>query len=87
MEICVIIWGGNQGIDKWPGKQIHSHNYRVPEPFRDQVVVVIGLGPSALDIAIEVAKEAKEVHICTRHKGVEPPNLDTYNNLWLHPQV
>ncbi|XP_042503631.1 flavin-containing monooxygenase FMO GS-OX5-like [Macadamia integrifolia] len=24
------------GIDKWPGKQIHSHNYRIPEPFRDQ---------------------------------------------------
>ncbi|KAL2892473.1 Flavin-containing monooxygenase FMO GS-OX-like 1 [Bienertia sinuspersici] len=25
------------GIEKWPGKQIHSHNYRVPEPFKDQI--------------------------------------------------
>jgi hypothetical protein len=25
------------GIDNWSGKQIHSHNYRTPEPFRDQV--------------------------------------------------
>ncbi|KAF4380740.1 hypothetical protein F8388_017094 [Cannabis sativa] len=24
------------GIDAWPGTQIHSHNYRIPEPFRDQ---------------------------------------------------
>ncbi|XP_042503539.1 flavin-containing monooxygenase FMO GS-OX5-like [Macadamia integrifolia] len=24
------------GIGKWPGKQIHSHSYRIPEPFRDQ---------------------------------------------------
>lgn len=27
------------GIDSWPGKHMHSHNYRVPEPFRDQVYV------------------------------------------------
>ena len=26
------------GIDSWPGKQIHSHNYRVPDPFKDQVL-------------------------------------------------
>ncbi|KAL8119226.1 hypothetical protein AgCh_016661 [Apium graveolens] len=25
------------GIEKWPGMQIHSHNYRDPEPFRDQM--------------------------------------------------
>jgi len=25
------------GIDSWPGKQIHSHNYRVPDQFKDQV--------------------------------------------------
>lgn len=75
------------GIEKWPGKQIHSHNYRVPEPFRDQVVVVIGFGPSALDIALEVAMEAKEVHICCRYPGIQPPNLDTHSNLWLHSQV
>ncbi|GJN20081.1 hypothetical protein PR202_gb07409 [Eleusine coracana subsp. coracana] len=23
-----------RGIDKWQGKQVHSHNYRVPEPYR-----------------------------------------------------
>jgi len=25
------------GIEKWSGFQMHSHNYRVPQPFRDQV--------------------------------------------------
>ncbi|KAI5082139.1 hypothetical protein GOP47_0001882, partial [Adiantum capillus-veneris] len=24
------------GIEKWPGTQLHSHNYRVPQPFVDQ---------------------------------------------------
>ncbi|XAR70436.1 hypothetical protein NMG60_11027283 [Bertholletia excelsa] len=26
------------GIETWPGKQIHSHNYRVPEPFHGQLL-------------------------------------------------
>jgi len=25
------------GIDSWPGKQLHSYNYRVPDPFHGQV--------------------------------------------------
>ena len=25
------------GIDGWPGEQLHSHNYRDPEPFRGKV--------------------------------------------------
>ncbi|KAM4085714.1 hypothetical protein ACJW30_10G047800 [Castanea mollissima] len=25
------------GINDWPGKQMHSHNYRDPKPFRDQI--------------------------------------------------
>ena len=25
------------GIEKWRGYQVHCHNYRVPEPFTDQV--------------------------------------------------
>ncbi|KFK24020.1 hypothetical protein AALP_AAs65924U000100, partial [Arabis alpina] len=24
------------GISCWPGKEMHSHNYRIPEPFKDQ---------------------------------------------------
>ncbi|CAA0309950.1 unnamed protein product [Arabidopsis thaliana] len=28
------------GIDTWPGKQIHSHNYRVPEQVKDQIETV-----------------------------------------------
>ncbi|KAL2921036.1 Flavin-containing monooxygenase FMO GS-OX-like 5, partial [Bienertia sinuspersici] len=24
------------GIDLWPGRQIHSHNYRTPQPYKDQ---------------------------------------------------
>lgn len=29
------------GADAWPGKQMHSHNYRLPEPFLDQVSMIL----------------------------------------------
>ncbi|RVX15455.1 Flavin-containing monooxygenase FMO GS-OX-like 3 [Vitis vinifera] len=53
-------------IDAWPGKQMHSHNYRIPEPFRDQVVILIGNAFSADDISRDIAQVAKEVHVASR---------------------
>ncbi|CAH2048037.1 unnamed protein product [Thlaspi arvense] len=74
------------GIKSWPGKQIHSHNYRVPGPFKNEVVVVIGNFASGTDISRDIVKVAKEVHIASRAR--EP---DTYeklsNNLWIHSEI
>ncbi|XP_052169762.1 flavin-containing monooxygenase FMO GS-OX-like 2 isoform X2 [Oryza glaberrima] len=56
-----------RGIGNWQGKQMHSHNYRTPEPFQDQIVVVVGLGASGVDIAREISNVAKEVHIASRY--------------------
>ncbi|KAF8697878.1 hypothetical protein HU200_035371 [Digitaria exilis] len=76
------------GVDAWPGKQMHSHNYRVPEPFLDQVVIIIGASASAVDISRDIASTAKEVHIADRsalaHTCVKQHG---YNNLWLHSMV
>ncbi|XP_021721721.1 flavin-containing monooxygenase FMO GS-OX-like 5 [Chenopodium quinoa] len=79
------------GIDLWPGRQIHSHNYRVPELYQDQVVVLIGHASSAVDISRDIAGSAKEVHVTTRSEaagklakfGKHP----VYDNLWLHPMI
>ncbi|KAK4353987.1 hypothetical protein RND71_026181 [Anisodus tanguticus] len=75
------------GINNWPGKQIHSHNYRVPEPFNDQIVVVIGDGPSGLDISQDIATVAKQVHLSTRSSEIEVSKLDNYANLWNHSKI
>ncbi|KAI4323508.1 hypothetical protein L6164_023106 [Bauhinia variegata] len=72
------------GIEKWPGFQMHSHNYRVPEPFRDQVVVIIGLGPSGVDISREVAKIAKEVHVVGKQFNGVDLKLENHNNTFYH---
>ncbi|CAI9093770.1 OLC1v1029335C1 [Oldenlandia corymbosa var. corymbosa] len=76
------------GIESWPGRQIHSHNYRHPERFQDQVVVLIGSANSAADISRELSGVAKEVHISSR--SMEDGNegkLAGYDNIWLHPMI
>lgn len=76
------------GIKAWPGKQIHSHNYRVPEPFQSKVVVIIGSSASAVDISRDIARFAKEVHIADRSitEGT-PIKQPGYDNMWLHSMI
>ncbi|KAL8216739.1 hypothetical protein R6Q57_023576 [Mikania cordata] len=76
------------GVDRWPGKQIHSHNYRVPEPFQNKIVVLIGSSASAVDISREVASVANEVHIASwSNSNEESAALPGYDNVWLRPMI
>lgn len=50
-----------EGHDKFQGLQLHSHDYRVPEALADKKIVVIGAGPSGMDLALEISKKAKRV--------------------------
>ncbi|XP_015882028.3 flavin-containing monooxygenase FMO GS-OX5 isoform X1 [Ziziphus jujuba] len=93
---AVVVCTGNQsepqltavaGIEKWPGYQIHSHNYRVPEPFKDQIVVIIGYGPSGYEISRGIATEAKQVHIATKIPNVRVTQLENHKNIWLHMMI
>lgn len=49
------------GMDTFPGLQLHSHAYRVPDVMLEKTVVVLGAGPSGLDLALEISKVAKQV--------------------------
>ncbi|XP_047076468.1 flavin-containing monooxygenase FMO GS-OX-like 4 [Lolium rigidum] len=77
------------GMDDWPGKQLHSNTYRVPEPFQGQVVVVIGCSVSAMDISRDIAAVAKEVHVASRSAPVATCERlpGHHTNLWFHSMV
>ncbi|KAF5207773.1 Flavin-containing monooxygenase fmo gs-ox-like [Thalictrum thalictroides] len=76
------------GSDVWPGEQIHSHNYRVPDPFAKKVVVLIGSSHSAYDISREIARRAIEVHVASRSDTSKTPTRQHgFNNLWLHSMI
>ncbi|KAJ1416024.1 Flavin monooxygenase FMO [Sesbania bispinosa] len=76
------------GINAWPGKQMHSHNYRIPEPFQDQVVVLIGSAASAVDISRDIATVAKAVHIAARSaEEAKLGKVPGHDNMWLHSMI
>jgi dimethylaniline monooxygenase (N-oxide forming) len=51
------------------GAQIHSHHYRTAEAFAGQNVVVIGIGNSAVDIAVDVCKSTRRTFLSTRRSA------------------
>ena len=48
------------------GMQIHSHAYKTAAPFDDKRVLVVGIGNSAVDIAVDLCRRARSVHLSTR---------------------
>lgn len=50
------------GKDDFEGVQIHSHDYRIPEHFTNMNVLIIGSGPSGIDICSDVSKVANQVN-------------------------
>jgi hypothetical protein len=58
---AVVVASGHQGVPRHPpfaqdfeGHYLHAHRYRVPEPFKGQHVLVVGVGNSACDIASDI---------------------------------
>ena len=56
------------GMKAFPGRIMHSHDFRDAEEFRDKNVVVLGSSYSAEDVALQCHKYgAKSVTIAYRH--------------------
>lgn len=49
------------GHEKFLGKQSHSHEYRKPEKFANRIILVVGGGPSGVDISQDIVKSASKV--------------------------
>ncbi|KAK2970340.1 hypothetical protein RJ640_003308 [Escallonia rubra] len=67
-----------KGMDAWRRKQMHSHVYRTPEPFRNE------------DLAMELVGVANEIHLSTKVLDVSEglsEFISAHGNLHLHPQI
>lgn len=79
-----------KGMDSWKRKQMHSHIYRTPEPFRDEVVVVVGNSLSGQDLSMELVEVAKEVYLSAKTLTISEglsKVISKHENLHLHPQI
>ncbi|RMC08306.1 hypothetical protein DUI87_14547 [Hirundo rustica rustica] len=54
------------GLEKFEGWYLHSRDYKSPQPFSGKRVVVVGIGNSGIDIAVELSHAAKQVFLSTR---------------------
>ncbi|KAG8436660.1 hypothetical protein GDO86_007670 [Hymenochirus boettgeri] len=55
-----------KGIHDYKGRIIHSRTYKTSEDYRGKTVLVVGIGNSAGDIAVEISHIAKQVFLSTR---------------------
>ncbi|XP_008262366.4 flavin-containing monooxygenase 5-like [Oryctolagus cuniculus] len=54
------------GIEKFKGYYFHSREYKSPEEFSEKRIIVVGIGNSGVDIAVELSHVAKQVFLSTR---------------------
>ncbi|XP_048328998.1 flavin-containing monooxygenase FMO GS-OX-like 9 [Ziziphus jujuba] len=78
-----------KGMDTWKRRQLHSHIYRVPDPFRNEVVVMVGKSLSGQDLSMEIVEVAKDVYISTRSNVSEGLSkvISKHDNLHLRPEI
>jgi dimethylaniline monooxygenase (N-oxide forming) len=72
---AVFVANGHHWDPRWPepafpgefnGREMHSHHYTDPEELRGKRVVILGMGNSAMDIAVDASYVADEVHLAAR---------------------
>lgn len=66
------------GAKSFRGRQMHSHDYKVPEKFAGRRVLVVGGGPSGVDISQEIARQAETV-LWSNH--LTPPKVVPAQNV------
>ena len=54
------------GAATFPGEQIHAHYYRTPDVLAGKRVLVLGIGNSACDIAVESSRVAESTDLAMR---------------------
>lgn len=90
----VIVCVGNYSNPVYPnikGKDIckipqtHSHEYRKPDPYTNRRTVVVGSGPSGLDITHDIATKASTVFLSHHYERVK--SLKFPSNVIMKPDI
>ena len=74
---AVLVANGHHWDPRWPepafpgseqfeGEQMHAHHYREPDVLPGKRVLVLGIGNSAVDIAVESSRIADKTFLATR---------------------
>lgn len=79
---AVVVASGHQGVPSHPpfaqdftGEYLHSHAYRMPEPFKGKHVLVVGAGNSACDIASDICTVTASATMAARSPVLLMPRM------------
>ncbi|NWR29464.1 FMO1 monooxygenase, partial [Tachuris rubrigastra] len=67
---------------KFRGQYFHSRQYKHPDVFQGKRVLVVGMGNSGVDIAVEASRVAAKVTICTRRGAWLLSRVFDHGNPW-----
>lgn len=91
---ALVVANGHHREPRWPdppfpgefdGRELHAHDYVGPAGLEGQAVVVLGMGNSAVDIAVELSSVANAVYLASRRGAHIVPKfamgrpIDTFN--------
>lgn len=74
-----------EGRELFEGKQMHSHDYRCAEPFRNESVLIIGAGPSGKDALNDIQHVA--LNVTWSHHLSKTPVTKFRDNVIQKPDV
>ena len=63
------------GADEYEGEQMHVHHYREPEVLEGKRVLVLGIGNSAVDVAVESSRIAEVTFLAMRRGAYVLPKF------------
>jgi cation diffusion facilitator CzcD-associated flavoprotein CzcO len=83
---AVIVANGHHWKPRWPeppfsgaedfeGEQMHAHHYREPDVLEGKQVLVLGIGNSAVDIAVESSRIADKTFLAMRRGAYVLPKF------------
>lgn len=61
LKISILWFRLFKGIDKFNGKLIHTQQYKDSRGFEDKRVLVVGIGNSAADAAVDISDVTRQV--------------------------
>jgi putative flavoprotein involved in K+ transport len=69
-------WPAYAGMREYAGRQLHAADYRIPDDFAGQHVVVVGGGNSAAQVLAEVSTVAETTWVTARQPRFLPDDVD-----------
>lgn len=74
-----------EGAKEFQGRQIHSHDYKSSDSFKDENVLIIGAGPSGRDAVLDFQRHAK--HVTWSHHLTDGFLINLRENVTQKPDV